>query len=346
MKGHMQKWFIAICAVALVACFLSPPVFSAEPVIKLKYSNFLPPTMPHSILIDEWCKELEKRTNGRVRVMQFAGQTLTPANQTYDGIVKGITDIGLSILSYSPGRHRLAEAITLPLGPKNGYQASKMANAYYHKFQPKEMDDVKVFYMMGPGPFIWHTKGPINKIEDLKGVRIKSDANTSKIVMAAGGTPVTMSMAETYDGIKRGLADGVLNPIETLRTFKFADVTHYTWENYGGAMTNSFFVAMNKQKWNSLPKDVQAIMEKLNEEYFEKHCVIWNKIDDEGRDFAVKAGHKFIKATPEQEAQMRERMKPVIDKYIADMKGLNLPGEEVVKFLQDYLKTAPLGPGK
>lgn len=339
-----KMFFLVVCALSLMCAFAASAPAADE--VKLKYSNFLPPTMPHSVLINQWCKDVEEKTKGRVKVTQFTGQTLTPANQTYDGIVKGIADIGLSILSYTPGRHRLAEALTLPLGPKTGYQASKVNNAYYKKFKPKEMDDVKVFYMMGPGPFIWHTKGPINKIEDLKGVRIKSDANTSKIVMAAGATPTTMSMAETYDAIKRGIADGVLNPIETLKTFKFADVAKYTWENYGGAMSNSFYVAMNKQKWESLPKDIQEIMEKLNEEYFEKHCAIWNQIDDEGRQFALSMGHTFIKAPPDQEAIMSERVKPVIDKYIADMKEINLPGAEVVKFLQDTYKTAPLGPTK
>jgi TRAP-type transport system periplasmic protein len=345
----MEKWvkmfFMVVCALSFTfALATSTP--AAEQVYKLKYSNFLPPTMPHSILIDQWCKDLDERTKGRIKVTQFTGQTLTPANQTYDGIVKGIADIGLSILAYSPGRHRLAEALTLPLGTKNGYQSSKVNNAYYHKFKPKEMADVKVFYMMGPGSFVWHTKNPVNKIEDLKGVRMKSDANTSKVVIAAGATPTTMSMAETYDAIKRGLADGVFNPIETLKTFKFSDVVKYTWENYGSAMTNSFYVAMNKQKWESLPKDLQQIVDKLNEEYFEKHCVIWNQIDDDARIYAVNMGHTFIKATPEQEAILRERVKPVIDKYIADMKELNLPGDEVVKFLQDQYKTAPLGPKK
>ena len=62
---------------------------------------------------------------------------------SHPDVVKGIADIGLSILSYSPGRHRLAEALTLPLGPQTGYQASKVNNAYYLKFKPKELADVK-----------------------------------------------------------------------------------------------------------------------------------------------------------------------------------------------------------
>ena len=342
MKGCFVKGFLMFCALSLLSFIFAAPSPAAEQVIRLKYSNFLPPTMAQSLLIDQWCKELEKRTNGRVKVMHFPGGTLTPAAQTYDGIVKGITDIGLSILSYTPGRVPLSEIIPLPLGYKSGYQASHMANAYYKKFKPKELDDVKVFFLMGPGPFIFHTKNPVNKIDDLKGLRIKSDANTSKIVLAAGATPTTMPMSETYDALKRGLAEGILLPVETLKSYKFSDVTHYTYQIYGSANTNSFFVAMNKQKWNSLPKDIQQIIDKLNEEWFEKHAKYWSEMDKEGYDFAIKAGHKFLKATPEDEAKMRERVKPVLDAYVKDMKAKGLPGDEVLKFCLDFLKTAPV----
>jgi len=332
----------AAYAIALFFCVVAAPAVAADPVVSLKYSNFLPPLHAHSVLVDQWCKELEKRTDGRVKVRQFAGNTLTTANQTYDGVVKGITDIGLSILSYTPGRMPLTDVLTLPLGVKSGYQASHLANAYYRKFKPKELDDVKIFFLMGPGPFIWHSKTPVARMEDLKGMRFKSDANTSKIVAAAGATPTTMPMSETYDAMKRGLAEGVLNPIETLKGWKFSDVAGYTWENYGGANTNSFFVAMNKEKWNALPKDIQQIMEKLNEEWFEKHAKTWNQIDDEAREFSLKKGHKFTKASPTDEAKMKEQMKPVFEAYVSEMKAKGLPGEEALKFALEFLKTAPV----
>ncbi|MBW2023301.1 MAG: C4-dicarboxylate ABC transporter substrate-binding protein, partial [Deltaproteobacteria bacterium] len=45
--------------------------------IKLTYSNFFPPTHIQSKLAEAWCKEVEKRTNGRVKVEYYPGQTLT-----------------------------------------------------------------------------------------------------------------------------------------------------------------------------------------------------------------------------------------------------------------------------
>jgi TRAP-type C4-dicarboxylate transport system substrate-binding protein len=341
MKAYRIGSLLVVCIFALLACFLPTSGFAAEPVVKLKYATFFPPTHPHSLLHAEWCKELEKRTNGRVTTAFFPAGTLVSANQTYDGVVKGIVDIGLSIMSYTPGRMPLSEVIVLPLGYKSGAQATRMANAFYQKFKPKEYDDVKLFYLHAHGPGFFHTKTPVNKIEELKGLRIKSDANTSKVVAAAGATPTTMPMLETYDALKRGIADGVLLPIETLKGWKFGEVCKYTYENWGNSYANGFFVAMNKEKWNSLPKDIQQIMEKLNGEWFEKQAKLWSDIDDEGRVFAMKAGQKIVKAPPDEEAKMKKLMQPILDAYVKSMKEKGLAGEEVLKWCQDYLKNTP-----
>lgn len=341
MRGYATRFFLVVCVISLIACLMPAPSSAAD-VIRLKYSNFSPPMHGLSVLSEQWCKELEKRTNGRVKVAYFPAGTLVSANQTYDGVVKGIVDIGFSIMSYTPGRMPLSEVIVLPLGYKSGAQATRMANAFYNKFKPKEYDDVKLFYLHAHGPGFFHTKTPVNKIEDLKGLRIKSDANTSKVVAAAGATPTTMPMLETYDALKRGLADGVLLPIETLKGWKFGEVCKYTYINHGNAYANGFFIAMNKERWNALPKDIQQIIDKLNEEWFEKQAKVWNDMDDEGLEFAKKTGQKIINASADEEAKMTARMTPLLDAYVKSMKEKGLPGDEALKWCLDYLKTAPV----
>lgn len=341
MRSYRVRFLIAFCMVLLMVGLIQTKSFAADPQFKLKFATFFPPTHPHSLLYVDWCKEVEKRTNGRVTVAFFPAGTLVSANATYDGVVKGIVDIGLSIMSYTPGRMPLSEVIVLPLGYKTGGQATRMANAFYLKFKPKEYDDTHVFYLHAHGPGFFHTKTPVNKIDDLQGLRIKSDANTSKVVAAAGATPTTMPMLETYDALKRGLADGVLLPIETLKGWKFGEVCKYTYENPGNSYANGFFVTMNKEKWASLPKDIQGIINKLNQEWFEKQAKLWTSIDEEGREFAIKNGQKIVMASPEEQVIMKKKMQPILDAYVASMKEKGLPGEEVLTWCLDYLKTAP-----
>jgi TRAP-type C4-dicarboxylate transport system substrate-binding protein len=102
-KGFGVTWAISgmvMCAFLLT----SAPLQAQEKVVKLRYSNFFPPVHPISKLSEEWCREVEKRTNGRVKITYFPGNTLTPPMQTYDSTVKGIADIGQALLAYAPGR--------------------------------------------------------------------------------------------------------------------------------------------------------------------------------------------------------------------------------------------------
>ena len=147
--------------VVSIGLLLFPAVSSAQKVIALNFSNFFPAPHKNSILAEAWCREVEKRTNGKVKITYFAGGTLTPAAQTYDNVVKGIADIGESVLAYTRGKFPMMAVIDLPLGYRSGAQATGLINEYYNKFKPKELDEVKVLFLHAHGPGIVHTKKPV-----------------------------------------------------------------------------------------------------------------------------------------------------------------------------------------
>ena len=79
--------------------------------VELTYSTLFPVTHRHTQLAVEWGKEIEKRTKGAVKVTMFAGATLSPADQCYNGVKKGISDIGMSVAAYNKGRFPLTEVL-------------------------------------------------------------------------------------------------------------------------------------------------------------------------------------------------------------------------------------------
>lgn len=334
----MRKAILTAVALtaALVAGFSQPKVANAE--TQLNYAIFFPATHGHTLLATEWGKEVEKRTNGQVKINIFAGATLTPPDQTYDSVTKGIADIGMSVLSYSKGRFPLSEVIDLPLGYTSGLQATRMANAYYQKFQPKELSDTKVMYLLAHGPGIVYTKNPISKLEDLKGLKLRCSGSSAKVVAALGATPVAMPQNETYDALQKGVVDGLVSPIEALKGWKFGEVVKNVTQNLGSSYSLGFFVTMNKDKWNSLPKDVQETIEKINQEWIEKAGKAWDDFDKGGVEFAATKGVTITKLSPAEDARWAEAVKPVIADYVAVAKSKNLPGEEALKFCQDWLK--------
>ncbi|HEY3276163.1 MAG TPA: TRAP transporter substrate-binding protein [Syntrophorhabdaceae bacterium] len=319
--------------------FLPTPAPAQEKVITLNYAHFMPISTRQAQLAEQWCKEVEKRTNNRVKVSFYSSGTLAPAPLIYDAVNKGIADVGWSFLSYTRGRFPLLEVIDLPLGYKSGYVATKLVNDFYKKFKPKEMDDTKVMYLHAHGPGILMTKKPVNKLEDMKGMKIRSTGLSAKIVQVLGGAPVGMPIAEAYDAMRTGVVEGILIPVEGLQQWKLADWTKFTTENYGSAYTTAGFCIMNKSKWASLPPDIQNIITQINAEWAEKTGQLWDQMDKDGRVYAQGKGIKFIALTKEEDAKWASKVAPMIDDYVKSMKAKNLPGEEALGYCKDYLRT-------
>ena len=139
-----------VCLMAVLASFLLvpfpgiPPDTEAQTVITLKYANFPPATTFPCVQMERWAKEVEKRTNGKVRVQTFPGGTLLPAKNIFDGVLTGMADIGNFAMSYQPGRFPVSEAVDLPLGFTSAKAASLVLYDLVEKYSPKEFEKVKV----------------------------------------------------------------------------------------------------------------------------------------------------------------------------------------------------------
>ncbi len=335
MMNRRQLQCLFLCFSLLGPMFLTGHAFGQ---VKLNYSIFFPASHKNSVLATEWAKEIEKRTNGKVQITMFYGDTLTPADKCYDGVVQGIADIGMSVFSYTMGRFPLTEVIDLPLGYRSGTVATQVINEYFDKFKPKEFDEVKVMYFHGHGPGILHTKKAVNKIEDMKGLKIRCTGMAAKIVTALGATPVTLPMGDTYDAISRGVVDGSIAPQESLEGWKLGEVVKFTTEDFGASYTAGMFVVMNKAKWKAITPDLQKIIEGINKEWIERQGKTWDEIDKSGKDFTLKLGNKIISLSKEENERWANAVSPLLDEYVKEKKAKGLAADEALKFCQDRLK--------
>ena len=329
--------FLFPCCLALLFSFGISSVHAQGKVITLKLSTFFPAMHKEAINVSEWAKEVEKRTNGRVKIDVFPGAILTPPPQTYESAVQGIADIGESVPSYTAGRFPLTEVIDLPLGVKTAAQGTRLLNDFYKKFKPKEWDAVKVMFFWTSGPHMPCTKQPVTSLEGMKGLKIRSTGTSAAIVQALGGAPVGMPMSDAYDAMARGVVNGLFIPFEPLKGWKHAEVVN-SCTFWASAGANGVFVVMNKKKWESLPKDIQQIIEKINEEWIEKTGKMWNAMDKEGVDLLVQKGGKVVTLSPEEDVRWRKLVEPLLADYVNRMKAKGLPGDAALKFCLDHLK--------
>ena len=304
---------------------------AAGAATSLTYSIFFPPTHAQTKAAESWAKEIEKRSAGKVKISLFPGGTLTPADQCYDGVVKGISDIGMSYFALSRGRFTQMETLDLPLGYPNGRVATRVANDFYRVMRPKALNNVKVLYLHAHGPGLLHTKKPVKTLEDLKGMKIRSTGFSAKIVNALGAVPVAMPQGETYEALSKGIVDGTIGPIEVLKGWKQAEVVKSTTDCFDVGYTTAFFVVMNLKKWNALPPDVRKVFDDVNQEWVDVHGKAWDEADKEGRAFTKSLGNQIITLPAQESARWKKAVKPTIEEYIKEAEQKGVPGRKSVK---------------
>lgn len=309
---------------------------TAKP-IELSYSIFFPPSHIQAKTAEEWAREVEKRTDGRVKITTYPGGSLTKAPQCYDGVVSGISDMGMSCFAYTLGRFPLLEGLDLPLGYPDGLAASRIATAMVRKYAPQEVENVKVLYVHAHGPGILASRKPVRSLEEMQGLKVRATGLSAKIVEMLGGTPVAMSQPETYEALQKGVVDATLCPVETLKGWKQGEVIKFVTDSSGIGYTTAMFVVMNKDKWNSLPADIRKILDQVSDEWVDKHGEAWNESDREGEEFVRQLGHETIPLSDEEIARWKEAVAPILNDYVKASTEKGLPGEAFLKDLQDMI---------
>jgi TRAP-type C4-dicarboxylate transport system substrate-binding protein len=316
---------------------VQPPSSPAPKPIELSYSIFFPPTHIQCTTADAWAKEIEKRTSGRVKITIYAGGTLTPAQQCYEGVVNGISDIGMSCFAYTLGRFPLLEGLDLPLGYPNGTVATRIATELVEKYKPAEVANTHVLYIHAHGPGLLASKKPVKTLEELKGMKVRATGLSQKVVEALGGTPVAMPQPDTYEALSKNVVDATLCPIETLKGWKQGEVISCVTDATAVGYTTAMFVVMNKSRWEKLPPDIQKVFTEVSREWVARHGQAWDQADAEGREFVKSLQREMITLAPEEQQKWKDAVQPVLNAYVATAQEKGLPGREFLKDAQDLI---------
>lgn len=315
----------------------APEPVQAEKPIELSYSIFFPPSHVQAKTGEAWAREIENRTDGRVKITVYAGGTLSPAPQAYENVVSGVADLSMSCFAYTRGRFPLLEGLDLPLGYPNGAVATRVATELAAKYAPEETADTHLLYVHAHGPGVLASKKPVSTLDDLKGMKVRATGLSSKIVDSLGGTPVGMSQGETYEALQKGVVEATLCPIETLKGWKQGEVIESVTVAPGVGYTTAMFVTMNKDKWDALPEDIQKIVTEVSAEWVPKHGAAWDEADAEGRAFVKELGHEDIQLDAAEDERWTQAVAPVIDAYVAESARKDLPGEAFVKDARELI---------
>jgi len=318
------------CAILLGLTIIIPSPSYSQATITLKYANFPPATTFPCVQMERWAKEVEKRTNGKVKVQTFPGGTLLPAKSIFDGVVTGTADIGNFAMSYQPGRFPVSEAIDLPIGFNSARAASLALFDLIEKYNPKEFEKVKVLTLFTCPPADFMTKIPVKSLKDLKGLELRASGTGAEVLKRLGATPVGMPQSEAPEAIQKGVVKGNVSSMEILKDFNFAAYLPYATE--ANLFVVTFAVVMNKDKWNAMPADVKKVMDDLRREQAEwTGTYVDNHVKEALKWSKEKYNHQLFQFSEADKAEIAKLTKPMIDEYIKKVNAMGLPGEQIIK---------------
>ncbi|MFW6287058.1 MAG: TRAP transporter substrate-binding protein DctP, partial [Candidatus Sumerlaeota bacterium] len=169
---------------------------------------------------------------------------------------------------------------------------------------------------------------------------VRATGLSSKIVEHLGATPVGMSQPETYEALQKGVVEATLCPMETLKGWKQGEVIESVTDTSMIGYTTSMFVVMNKEKWESLPEDVQQVFTEVSAEWVDRHGAAWDQADEEGRAFIAELNKTVIEIPEEDKAEWTAKVEPILTTYVDDTTAKGLPGDELLADIQAMIEAA------
>ena len=319
-------------AVTALGLTLASVVPATAADVTLRMHQFLPPqaNVPKNIL-EPWAAKIEEESGGRIEIQHFPAMQLGgKPPELIDQALDGVADIVWTLPGYTPGRYSRTEVFELPFMMTN---AEAVSRAYWELAEETMMDqdfkDLKVLGLWVHGPGLIHSKDPITSVADLNGTKLRAPTRvTNKMFSTMGATAVGMPIPAVPEALSKGVIDATVIPWEVTPALKITElVENHTTFGDASLYTSTFIFAMNKEKYESLPDDLKAVIDANSGVEFSAFAGGQMQADDApGLAIAMDAGNNIIELTPDQVAEWRDASAGIVGEWVAEMDANGMDG--------------------
>jgi TRAP-type transport system periplasmic protein len=331
----MTKTIASMLTAALALTATALPSFAQD--VSLKLHQMLPPqaTIPAKAL-KPWADKVMKESNGRIKIDHFDAMSLGgKPPELYDQVKDGAVDFIWAVIGYTPGRFPSTEAFELPFMMTNGEATSRALHEYCEKRCAKEFEGVKVIAWHAHGPGLIHSKNPVNKLEDMNGLKIRGGSRViNQMLEKLGATPVGMPVPAVSEGLSKGVIDATTIPWEVTPSLKVSELVknHTGFSGKNGLYTQTFIFAMNQAAYDALPDDLKKI---IDDNSGVEAAAMFGRAMDEGdtggRAIAEKLGNNIITLDEAETQRWKDTAEPLISAWADEMTAKGLDGKAMVE---------------
>ena len=333
-----RRMLLGAVGAAAIAAMGASAAFAQD--VTLKLHQFLPAqaNVP-KLILDPWADSVEEASGGRIKIDRFPSMQLGgKPPELMDQAIDGVADIVWTVVGYTPGRYPSTEVFELPFMMTN---ARAVSHAYWEMFEKHlkdtEFKDVKILGTWVHGPGMIHTADPVESPADLQGMKIRGGSRSvNALLTQLGATPVGMPVPAVPEGLSKGVIDGTTIPWEVTAALKVPELVENHTEFTGKALyTLTFVLAMNKEKYDSLPADLQKVIDDNSGLEFSVFAG-GTQADSDGpsREMALDLGNNVITLDADQTAEWRELSQPIYDNWLADMAEKGKDGQALLEEAQ------------
>jgi TRAP-type transport system periplasmic protein len=309
-------------AVTLAAALLIPAAApDAETAQPLRFAYPGPPNTPYNTKVFmPWAEEATKASGGTAEVKIFAGPTLGTNLNLYDRTIAGVADIAFGVFGPLSSQFPQANVATLPFESRNQSEAALALWRLYDKgVISGEFGKVRVLALMVFPGLVVHAKKPIQSLADIKGMKISVEGRVlSAAVEQLGAVPISLTPAELYESLQRGMVEAAPQGWPSVPTFHLNEVTSYHLEVPIGM--NTGYVFMNKEAYARLKPQGQKAIDSLSGETFVRRLSTAGDEIESGARNATRAlkGQTVATLAPDEEARWKERLAPVTAAWVKE----------------------------
>lgn len=311
---------------AIAAPFVLRGASAQEAEYTLKLHHLLGPNAPaHTRMLQPWADRIAADSGGRVKIDIYPAMSLGGAPpQLFRQVVDGVVDIVWTVNGYTPGLFPRSEVFELPTVFVNDPAATNLAMRDLQSgVLGEDFADVHLCFLhVHAGQAIQMAQQPVRSVADTAGKKIRVPGPTGNaIVEAMGAIPVTMPVPDLPQALTTNAVDGALIPFEIIPALQLQDSTDFQIEGPDNRRfgTTTFQVSMNKDVWDSLPEDLQAVFDaNSGEDWLREVGQIWRDSDNHGIQVAVEAGNEHIVLTDAEMEEFNAALAPVVDRWVEE----------------------------
>lgn len=304
-RSFLKTATVAAGAAAVSLGFPAVKRASAQAPITLKMQSTWPAVdIFHEDFVD-WAKKVEEMCGGRLKIDLLQAGAVVPAFELLEAVSRGTLDGGHGVVAYWFGRNRAASLFGT--GPCFGLDADGMlawihyggGQELYNELIQKILKMNVVSFFHGPmptQPLGWF-KTEIKKPEDLKDLRFRTVGLSASLFMEMGAAVKILPGGEIIPAMERGVLDAAeFNNTSSDKLLGFPDVRKICMTQSYHQAGEHFEILFNKTKFESLPKDIQKIIQyACMAQSADMTWKFYKRNSDDMIEMEQKKGVKFIK---------------------------------------------------